>query len=51
MKIALTGHLSGLGECLYQMLSDAGHEVIGFDIQEGMFLLITPMVLLDNLNF
>ncbi len=35
MKIALTGHLSGLGECLYQMLSDAGHEVIGFDIQEG----------------
>jgi len=35
MKIAITGHLSGLGECLYQMLSDAGHEVIGFDIQEG----------------
>jgi hypothetical protein len=35
MKIALTGHLAGLGECLYKMLSDAGHTVVGFDIQEG----------------
>ena len=35
MKIALTGNLAGLGECLYKMLLDSGHEVIGFDIQEG----------------
>ena len=35
MKIAVTGHLAGLGECLYKMLSDAGHTVVGFDIQEG----------------
>ena len=35
MKVALTGHISGLGKCLYKMLLDSGHEVVGFDIQEG----------------
>jgi len=35
MKIALTGHKRGLGECLYSTLLHNGHEVVAFDLHTG----------------
>ena len=35
MRIALTGHRKGLGECLYKTLLDLGHTVTAFDIVDG----------------
>lgn len=35
MKVALTGHKRGLGECLYSTLIHKGHEVVAFDLHTG----------------
>tara|TARA_B100000927_G_scaffold290519_1_gene289608 strand:+ start:240 stop:836 length:597 start_codon:yes stop_codon:yes gene_type:complete len=35
MKVAITGHTSGLGKGLYEQLGALGHEVIGFSTSTG----------------
>lgn len=35
MKIAITGHTSGIGKALYLHYSNAGHELIGFSKSSG----------------
>lgn len=35
MKIAITGHTSGIGEATTKLLREQGHEVIGFSRQNG----------------
>jgi hypothetical protein len=35
MKILVTGHTSGLGQAIYEYLSDLGHEVIGMSRSTG----------------
>jgi NADP-dependent 3-hydroxy acid dehydrogenase YdfG len=35
MKIAITGHTSGIGKALYTLYENAGHEVIGFSRSNG----------------
>lgn len=38
MKIAITGHTQGLGQCFYQVLESHGHEVHGFSLSTGFDL-------------
>ena len=35
MKIAITGHLNGIGKSCYELLSHKGHNVIGFDVEDS----------------
>ena len=39
MKIAVTGHTSGIGKAIYDLLVEQGHEVVGFSRQTGFDLL------------
>ena len=34
MKIAITGHCNGIGKAIFDKLSEKGHELIGFDIED-----------------
>lgn len=51
MKIAITGHTSGLGKCFYDELSNRGHTVAGFSRTNGYDLRDYSKVglMLDNI--
>ena len=44
MKIAITGHTSGIGKCLYNLLTAQGHEVVGFSRSNGYDLAVPATV-------
>lgn len=52
LKIAITGHTSGIGLSLYNRFKDLGHEVIGFSRSTGHDISIPDVCysLLDTLN-
>jgi nucleoside-diphosphate-sugar epimerase len=35
MKVVITGHCNGIGKALCKKFSDNGHEVVGFDLENG----------------
>ncbi|MBL96392.1 MAG: hypothetical protein CMF52_01115 [Legionellales bacterium] len=35
MRVAITGHSAGIGQCFAQILSERGHEVVGLSRRDG----------------
>jgi NADP-dependent 3-hydroxy acid dehydrogenase YdfG len=50
MKIAITGHTSGLGEALFKHWSAAGHNLTGFSLSNG-FNIDTDIDKISNAEF
>lgn len=50
MKVAITGHTSGIGQGLYQYFQSQGHEVKGYDRTNGYALPSNQTRVLDEVK-
>ena len=50
MKVAITGHTSGIGQGLYQYFAAQGHEVLGFSRSNGYALPDNEQRVLDEIR-
>jgi meso-butanediol dehydrogenase/(S,S)-butanediol dehydrogenase/diacetyl reductase len=49
MNILITGHLHGLGAAMFDALAEAGHHVIGYDIELGKDVLNPDMKFIEEM--